>query len=140
MSGADRGLMLVLDASTLYEVVADTPHKAIVLQRLEADPDHAAPHVIDVEVMNIVRDHLLRGLLDRTAANQAIEDLHDWPGERFGHRVLLSRAWQLRDNVRGWDAFYVALAEALGATLITSDARLGRATGPECNIEVVPRR
>jgi predicted nucleic acid-binding protein len=77
-------------------------------------------------VLSIVRrDHLL-GHLDVTAARQAVEELRDWPGERFGHRALLERAWELRDTVRPWDALYVALAEALDGTLITLNARLGR--------------
>jgi predicted nucleic acid-binding protein len=71
------------------------------------------------------------------AANQAVDDLRDWPGERFGHRGLLARAWELRDSVRGWDAFYVALAEALGGRLLTADARLARAPGLACGVEVV---
>jgi predicted nucleic acid-binding protein len=128
--------MLVVDASSLYEVLADTRDAEIVRQRLASDEDHAAPHLIDVEVLNIIRRDHMRGRLDATAANQAIDDLHDWPGERFGHRSLLDRAWELRHNVRGWDAFYVALAEALGATLITADRRLARATGLACQVEV----
>ena len=79
------------------------------------------------------------GRLDATAASQAIEDLQDWPGERFSHRLLLDRAWELRDTVRGWDAMYVALAEALEAVLITTDRRLGAANSPRCEIEVIPR-
>jgi predicted nucleic acid-binding protein len=75
--------------------------------------------------------------LDATAADQAIDDLAGWPGERFGHRTLIGRAWDLRSNVRGWDAVYVALAEVLDATLVTVDARLAAATGPRCTIEVV---
>jgi predicted nucleic acid-binding protein len=75
--------------------------------------------------------------LDRTAADQAVADLLDWPGERFGHGWLLQRAWQLRDTVRGWDTFYVALAEAFDPTLLTLDARLARAHGPTCRIEVL---
>lgn len=68
--------------------------------------------MIDVEVFGIFRrDHLL-GRLDRTAAGQAVDDLRSWPGERFGHRPLLGRAWELRHQMRGWDAVYVALAEA----------------------------
>lgn len=67
-------------------------------------------------------------------------DLRDWPGERFGHRWLLERAWQLHGSVRGWDAFYVALAEAFDATLLTSDSRLARAHGPACRIEVLAAR
>jgi hypothetical protein len=44
---------------------------------------------------------------------------------------------QLRDSVRGWDAFYVPLAEALNATLVNLDGRLTRAHGPKCQIEVL---
>jgi predicted nucleic acid-binding protein len=74
--------------------------------------------------------------LDGTLARQAVEDVGDWPGERFGHQSLLHRAWELRANVRPWDALYVALAEALDGTLITLEGRLGRARGLRCTIEV----
>lgn len=129
--------MLVVDASCLCEVLIGTPGAEVVRERLAADADHAAPHVIDVEVLGVVRREHLLGRLDRTAADQAIEDLQDWPGERFGHRLLLSRAWELRDTVRGWDAVYVSLAEALGAPLLTTDRRLAAAPGPRCPVEVV---
>ncbi len=93
--------------------------------------------MIDVEVLSVIRrDHLL-GRLDSTAAGQAVDDLHAWPGERFGHQPLLGRAWELRASLRSWDAFYVALAEVMQATLITSDSRLARAPGPRCTIDVV---
>jgi len=128
--------MLVVDASCLYEVVADAARAEHVRDRLATDPDHAAPCVIDAEVLGIVRrDHML-GRLDPTAAHQAVEDLREWPGERFSHRPLLERAWELRDNVRTWDALYVALAEALDAPLLTLDARLARVVGLGCPIEV----
>jgi len=129
--------MLVVDASCLFEVVADTPRAAQIAERLAADPDQAAPEVIDVEVLGVVRAQYLRGHLDGTAAAQAVSDLRDWPGERHSHRWMLERVWQLRDSVRGWDAFYVVLAEALDATLLTLDARLARAHGPTCRIEVI---
>lgn len=129
--------MLVVDASCLYEVVADTQRAEDVRARLLQDPDHAAPSVIDVEVLSVIRrDHLL-GRLDATSALQAVEDLHDWPGERFGHQPLLARAWDLRGSLRAWDAFYVALAEVMQATLVTSDSRLAAAPGPRCSIDVV---
>lgn len=129
--------MLVVDASCLFEVVADTARSGAIATRLAADTDQVAPHVIDVEVMGAIRAQHLRGRLDGTAATQAIADLRDWPGERFGHGWLIDRAWQLRHSVRGWDAFYIALAEAFDATLLTSDARLARAHGPTCRIEVL---
>ncbi len=105
--------------------------------RLASDPDQVAPHLIDVEVASVIRRDLLLGHLDATAGDQAVEDLTDWPGERFGHRGLLERAWELRATVRGWDAMYVVLAEGLGATLVTTDARLGRVKGLRCPIEVL---
>jgi len=130
--------MLIVDASCLYEVVADTDRADTVRERLALDSEHAAPSVIDVEVVSVIRrDHLL-GHLDATAADQAaVEDLRDWPGERFGPRPLLGRVSELRGSLRTWDAFYVALAEAMQAKLITADARLARAPGPRCAIEIV---
>lgn len=131
------GPMLIVDASCLYEVLADAERSERVRVRLASDPDQGAPHVVDVEVLSIVRRDRMLGRLDATAARQAIEDLRDWPGERFGHGGLLERAWELRENVRAWDAVYVALAEALDATLLTLDARLGRAPGLACPVEVL---
>lgn len=137
MSRVASGQMLIVDASCLYEVVADTVRADDVRARLVLDSDHAAPSVVDVEVVSIIRRDHLRGHLDTTAAAQAVDDLRDWPGERFAHRPLLDRVWELRQSVRTWDAFYVALAEVMQATLITSDSRLARAPGIRCAIEVV---
>jgi len=129
--------MLIVDASCLYEVVVDGVRAEEVRRSLAADPDQAAPHVVDVEVVSAIRrDHGL-GRLDRTAASQAVDDLRDWPGERFGHQPLLHRVWELRATVRAWDATYVALAEALGATLLTLDQRLAGAAGPRCPIDAI---
>jgi predicted nucleic acid-binding protein len=130
--------MLVVDASCLYEVVAATHRAEAIRERLAADADQIAPHVIDVEVFGVIRRHYLLGYLDATAASQAVDDLRDWPGERVGHRALLDRAWELRTTVRGWDAMYVALAEAVDAPLATLDGRLATASGPTCNIELLP--
>ena len=131
--------MLIVDAGALYEVLTGTRWGEQIRQRLEEDDDQAAPEVIDVEVLGVIRRHFLFGELDRTAATQAIEDLRDWPGERFSHRALLDRAWQLRNSVRVWVAMYVALAEALQSVLITTDGRLARVAGLQCAVDVVPR-
>lgn len=129
--------MLIVDASCLYLVVSDGVGSGPVRDRLTADPDQAAPHLVDAEVLSVIRrDHLL-GRLDATAAAQAVDDLRSWPGERYGHRTLLERAWELRDSIRPWDALYVALAEVLEGTLLTLDGRLARASGPRCHIELV---
>lgn len=129
--------MLVVDASCLYEVVAATGRAEAIRERLAADGDHIAPHVIDVEVFGVIRRHHLLGYLDTTAAAQAVDDLRDWPGERVGHRALLGRAWELRATVRGWDAMYVALAEAFDAALLTLDGRLTTAAGPTCEFDLI---
>lgn len=129
--------MLIVDASCLYEVVADTARSEQVRERLARDTDQAAPHVVDAEVLGVIRRDVMLGRLDRTAARQAVEDLRDWPAERFGHRSLLERAWELRDAVRTWDALYVALAEALDGTLLTLDGRLARAPGLACRVELL---
>lgn len=129
--------MIVVDASCLFEVVTDTERADPIRQRMLRDRDHAAPHIVDIEVLSLVRRDRLAGRLDETAGAIAVDDLRSWPGERYGHRALLERIWELRESVRGWDAAYVALAEVLDATLITLDARLARANGPRCPIEVV---
>lgn len=132
--------LVVLDASVLFEVVAGTPMAEPIRQRI-AGTDQVAPHLIDAEVLSVVQREERTGELDRTAAAQALDDLRDWAGERLAHRPLIERAWELRRNVRGYDALYVALAEALGVPLLTRDARLARAPGPRCPIEVMaPRR
>ena len=131
-----RGPMLIVDASVLFEVVADTPQAEPIRARLAQDTDHVAPHLVDAEVLLVIETQHRRGALDTTAAAQAVADLADWPGERWSHRSLLGRAWELRANVRGYDALYVALAEALAAPLLTLDHRLAAAPGPRCVIEL----
>lgn len=129
--------MLVVDASCLFEVVAATPAASAIRHALASDEEQLAPHLIDVEVFGVIRKYLELGRLDRTAAAQAVDDLRDWPGERVDHRPLLQRAWELRSSVRGADAMYVALAETMDATLLTTDARLVRAHGPRCSLQLL---
>lgn len=136
MTSVARGLMLIVDASVLFGIVADVPDSESLRRRLASDPDQAAPHLVDAEVLSVIEAHHRAGALDTTAASQAVEDLRSWPGERWSHRLFLERAWELRHNVRSYDALYVALAEALDATLLTLDLRLTRAPGIRCLIEV----
>ena len=128
--------MLVVDASCVAEVVLAGPDAEPVRARLEREPEQAAPHLVDAEVLGVVRRAHLRGELDRTAAEQAIDDLWAWPATRVDHRPLLQRAWQLRDSLSAPDALYVALAEALNVTLLTLDRRLARAQGLLCGVEI----
>lgn len=137
MNSVVRGPMLVVDDSCLIEVLTGGPGAEQIRDRLARGHDHAAPHIIDAEVFGVLRREHTRNRLDATAAAQAVEDLRLWPDERFGHRPLLDRSWQLRDTVRGWDAMDVALAEALNAVLVTADRRLATASGPARRIEAL---
>jgi predicted nucleic acid-binding protein len=128
--------VIVVDASCLYEVVTGTPLGRMIGARMLRADDLAAPHTIDVEVLGVIRRDEARGTLDATAARHAVEDVANWPGERFDHRPFIPRVWELRATIRTWDAFYVAIAEALDGSLLTCDARLSRASGPDCRIEV----
>lgn len=128
--------MLVVDASCVAEVVLAGPDAEPVRERLESDREQAAPHLVDAEVLGVVRRAHFRGELDGTAARQAIDDLESWPATRVDHRPLLERAWQLRDSLSAPDALYMALAEALDATLLTLDRRLARAAGPRCRVDI----
>ena len=92
MNGEALGQMLIIDASALHEVVTNTDVGRLVKERISAESELAAPHVIDVEVMGVIRRDRMLGWLDATAATQAIDDLRNWPGDRFGHRALLHRA------------------------------------------------
>lgn len=96
--------MIVVDASCLYEVVVGSPNSSAIAQRLETDRDQVAPHIVDVEVFGLIRRDFLAGRLESSMAEMAVDDLRSWPGERIGHRALLSRMLELSDNVRGWDA------------------------------------
>jgi predicted nucleic acid-binding protein len=129
--------VIVVDASCLGEVLVNGPLSDSTRLRLSLDEEHAAPHLVDVEVFGVIRRLRMMETIDETTAALAVEDLSLWPGERFGHRALLERAWELRATIRGWDAMYVALAEVLDAPLITLDGRLAKATGPRCPIELV---
>jgi predicted nucleic acid-binding protein len=128
--------MLVVDASCLAEVVLAGPDAGPVRDRLERDTEQAAPHLVDAEVLGVLRRAHLRGELDATAAQQAVEDLASWPATRVDHRPLLQRAWELRDSLSAPDALCVALAEVLDATLLTLDPRLASAHGPRCHVEL----
>ena len=129
--------MLVVDASVLYEILANGPTAAAARGLLARETDLAAPQLIDAEVIGLLRRDAAHGVLDETSARLALTALVEWPAERFAMHPFLDRVWELRANVRTWDAFYVALAEALDCPLVTLDRRLAGASGPRCEIQVV---
>lgn len=84
----------------------------------------------------MLRRFLAAGEIDDWRAGAAFQDLSDLRLERHAHEPLLPRVWSLRKNLTAYDAAYVALAECLNATLVTSDAALSRAPGIGARIEV----
>ena len=103
---------------------------------LAPDSSLHAPHLLDLEVTQALRKLTLRGGLPPERGRQALQDLTSWPIERYPHEFLLPRIWALRENLTAYDASYVALAEILGATLLTRDARISRASGHSARVEV----
>lgn len=98
----------------------------------------AAPHLVDAEVVQTLRKLLIRGSMTTKEAERAVQRWSRLGVERFPLLGLVPRIWALRDNVSAYDAAYVALAEALDCPLLTADARLAAAPGPNCPVTVVP--
>lgn len=92
------------------------------------------PAVFPAEVLSAVRSQHLRGDIGDRAALTARRALAGVRRVDHPFEPLAERIWQLRSNVTVYDAWYVALAEVLGATLVTADRRLVGATGPRCQI------
>jgi predicted nucleic acid-binding protein len=107
--------------------------------RIGADPFLQAPHLVDIEVVSVLRRRAAAGDLDETRAERALQDLESLRITRYPHVRLASRAWELRHNVSPYDAAYVSLAEALRCVLLTWDRRLASAAGPRCEIELLQR-
>ena len=130
--------MIVLDASALLEFLLQTPLGARVEARLFRDKDELhSPHLVDVEVTQGLRRLARMGEISTDRAAEAIADLAGLDLHRHAHLDLLTRAWKLRENITAYDAMYVALAEALDATVVTCDAPLAKAPGHRARIEVV---
>jgi predicted nucleic acid-binding protein len=130
--------MTVLDASAVLELLLGTRRGRVVAARI-ADPGRSihAPHLLDVEVAQALRRYARLGELDSGTAAAALDDLRALDLERHAHEPLLERVWALRKSLTVHDAVYLALAEALGAVLLTCDARLGRAPGAQGRVEIV---
>ncbi len=96
-----------------------------------------APHLIDVEVAQVLRRYAANVEVDSARCGAALGDWMEFPVRRYPHDVLLPRIWGLRDNLTAYDAAYVALAEALDARLLTRDRRLASAAGHQARIELL---
>ena len=128
--------MIVVDASAAVLALLgnDEARRSLSTNRL------AAPHLVDTEVLHTMRRLLARGSVSVTDAERSIERWTRLEVQRFPMLWLTRRTWALRHNLSAYDACYVALAEALDCPLLTADARLAGAPGPECPIMVLPRQ
>lgn len=130
--------MIVVDASAILELLLRTPAADRLAERL-LDPDESmqAPHLLDLEVARVLRRYWVAGSLGGDRAGEALDDFQLLRIHRHPHEPLLSRVWELRHNLTAYDAAYVALAEALGAPLVTRDAWLASAPGHAAVVELI---
>jgi predicted nucleic acid-binding protein len=129
--------LTVVDASAILEVLLRTEVGLRIEKKLLSTRRSLhAPHLIDVEVAQVLRRFAASGTLSAERGQEALTDLADLPLNRYPHDLLLPRIWELRHNVTAYDAAYLALAEALGAPLATCDARLRSAPGHSAEVQV----
>jgi predicted nucleic acid-binding protein len=129
--------MIVVDASVLAPALADDGSGGDRARARLAGETIAAPELIDVEVVSVVRRAARAGRMEERRSAQALADLAALPLRRAPHLPLLERVWELRENLTVYDAAYVALAEAIGAPLLTADSALVDAPGARCPVELL---
>jgi predicted nucleic acid-binding protein len=130
--------LIVIDASAVLELLLRTERGEQVEARVFASEEGlAAPHLLDLEVAQGLRRLVASREMTAPRAEQCFEDYAQLRIERLAHLDLLPRIWQLRDSLSAYDAAYVALTEALSASLLTCDTKLGRSHGHGARIEVV---
>jgi predicted nucleic acid-binding protein len=117
----------VIDASSAVEYLLKTAIGEQV-RRLLGGAELAAPELLDVEVMAVLRREVLRRALTVQRAEEAVADLGLWGVRRLTHRTLLMGAWSLRHNVCAYDAVYVAAARGVEGALVTADGPLAKAS------------
>ncbi|MFT4211562.1 MAG: type II toxin-antitoxin system VapC family toxin [Microbacterium sp.] len=126
----------MLDASVLVELLLGSSRSESAVEAI-SDADLHLPHLADVEVASVLRGLARVGTLSSDRAVGALVDLRDFPASRWPSIGLFERMWSLRDTVRAYDATYVALSEALDATLVTADAKLARGVAGVARCPVV---
>jgi len=130
--------VIVVDASVIIEVLLRTPVASSLEDLIFSDDVTLhAPHLLDLEVAQVMRRYAIAGKVRPRRCREALEDLSNLPMTRYPHTVLLGRVWELRSNMIAYDAAYVALAEAIDGPLLTRDRRLAQSSGHVADIKLV---
>jgi predicted nucleic acid-binding protein len=129
---------LVIDASLVVSALIDAGSTGTWAESLLIAAPLSAPHLMPVEVANILRRAVTAGDISTDVASMAHIDLLDLRVELFPYAPFAPRVWELRANLTSYDAWYVALAESLGSKVATLDLTLARATGPRCGFATPP--
>lgn len=130
--------MIVADASIIANLIGDDgPDGHVARSRSRSAGGLAAPDLVDVETVSVLRKRWLTGDISDGRFASAIDDLEDLELDRYPTLPLIRRAYELRANVTAYDATYVALAEGLDCPLVTADARLAAAPGIRCQIQLL---
>ena len=113
------------------------PDAEPIRERVESPGESLhVPHLLNIEVLNVLRRQTLRGILAEERGATVLQDLESIRMIRYPHAPLLERIWNLRGNLTLYDAAYIALAEALDAPLVTTDTRLAQARGNHATVEL----
>jgi predicted nucleic acid-binding protein len=130
--------VIVVDASAALEVLLQTPAAPRIEAHLFAPGETLhTPHLLDLEVVHVLRRYEAARLIDAQRGQEALDDLAAWPLTRYPHDLFLVRIWALRHNLTAYDAAYVALAETLQVTLVTCDMRMAASVGHRATIALV---
>jgi len=130
--------VIVIDASAVLELLLRTSSADVLSERLlHPEATLQAPHLLDLEVAQVIRRFWMAGSITAERAEEALADFRDLRIHRHPHEPLLFRVWELRHNLTAYDAAYVALAEALDAPLLTRDSRLASAPGHTAVVKLV---
>lgn len=131
-------MIYVLDASVIIDLLlARQPYCSEIEPLMQKADTFAVPHLLDVEVAQVLRRFVIRGELTYQRAQQAIDDLLDLPLTRYPHERLITRCFQLVNNLTMYDAIYVVLADVLDATLLTRDNAMKDVPGTNIRVQVI---
>jgi predicted nucleic acid-binding protein len=127
----------VIDASAALELLLQgSSSDALAIRAFTDDQSLHAPHLIDLEVLQVLRRHVFAGHMTGDHGAALLETWRTFPVHRHSHELLARRIWDLRTSLTAYDAAYVALSELMNAPLITTDTKLARAHGHRARIEV----